>query len=104
MDQLRRTPSEGRQMCLGNIQSMGYVSSIGYMSPPSITNILNNIDELISYTIQDNFCDNDKNLIVDKLETYLADVFVGMCESDDWSVLIDKNVDYLFSKPLMYIK
>lgn len=105
MDRLRETPSEGRQICSGEyIKSMGYSSYLGSAAPPDIVAVVYKIDELMSFTIQDNFCDKDKNLIVDKLETYIADVFIGMCNSDDLVMLMDKNINYYLSKPLTYLK
>jgi hypothetical protein len=68
-----------------------------------LSSLFDNIESIISYVIQNKFCDENLGFKVDAFEKYVKDLINGMCESDDWKKITGKQLDYILTKPFTYL-
>ena len=83
----------------GKVSMECAVSSVS----PLLFSIFDNIENVISHIIQNNFCVEGVGLDIGKIREYMIRVIEGICDSDDWKNTATSVIDYIISKPSVYL-
>lgn len=111
-DEMRRNINNVNTICDRSVREKMWqgahkkISQESEMAGPLSSNIVRlygDIENVISYIISNNFCEEGARFRVDKFETFAKAFVVGLCGSDDWKKTTGNYLDYLIQKPATYL-